>query len=106
MSWYYLLLAAVVEAVYGIAVFHSKGFTLAKPTALAICAAATTTYLLALAMRGIPAGVSFLVWSGIASLGVVTYGVIALDEPLGLARLAMMALIIIGVGGLKLLSPA
>ncbi len=105
MSWYYLLAAAAIDAVYGVAIHYSKGFSVVWPTLTALTAAACTSYLLALSMKGIPAGVAFVVWSGLGSLGVVIYGICALGEPLNFARAAMMLLILIGVGGLKLHSP-
>lgn len=105
MYWYCLLFSAAIDVIYGVSIYHSKGFTLIKPSALAVCAAVATSYFLALAMKGIPAGVSFMVWSGLASLGVAIYGVFALGEAANLPRLAMMALILVGVGGLKLMPP-
>lgn len=105
MYWYYLIASAALDAIFGITLYQSKGLTLLKPSALAICAAISTSYLLALAMKGIPAGISFVVWSGLASLGVTIYGIFALGEAANLPRLAMMALILVGVGGLKLMSP-
>jgi quaternary ammonium compound-resistance protein SugE len=105
MNWYILIAASVVDVVYAIALFYSKGFTLWKPTAVSIGAAILTSYLLALSMRTIPVGVAFVVWCGLASLGVVAYGIAALGETLSATQIAMMALILIGVGGLKLLSP-
>jgi quaternary ammonium compound-resistance protein SugE len=103
MHWYFLIISALIDAVYGIAIYHSKGFTVVKPAALAVLSAILTSYFLALAMKSIPAGVSFMVWSGVASLGVVLYGIIVLQESACIARLSMMLLIIIGVGGLKLM---
>ncbi|MCX8495434.1 MAG: SMR family transporter [Akkermansiaceae bacterium] len=105
MHWYFLIVSALIDTVYGIAIYHSKGFTQVRPAALAVLSAILTSYFLALAMRAIPAGVSFMVWSGVASLGVALYGIIILQESVSIARLSMMLLIIIGVGGLKLMEP-
>jgi quaternary ammonium compound-resistance protein SugE len=104
MSWLYLLLAAVAEALYGIGLYHSRGFTKLWPSTLGIVAGIATTWLLALAMKGMSIGVAFVVWSGLAAIGTAIYGIAALGESRDLARLAMMGLILAGVVGLKLTS--
>ena len=104
MSWVYLLLAAVAEALYGIGLFHSRGFTVLWPSVLGIVAGIATTWLLALAMKGMSIGVAFVVWSGLAAIGTATYGIIMLGEARDAARLGMMGLILAGVVGLKMTS--
>lgn len=100
-SWIYLLSAAVFEALYGITLYHSKGFSVLWPSVLAIVSGITTTILLAMAMKGLPVGISFVVWSGMAAIGTALYGMFALGEPHNLMRMLMMGLILIGVVGLK-----
>jgi quaternary ammonium compound-resistance protein SugE len=104
MSWVYLLLAAVAEALYGIGLYHSRGFTQLWPSVLGITAGIATTWLLALAMKGMSIGLAFVVWSGLAAVGTAAYGIIALGEAKDLIRLGMMGLILTGVIGLKLTS--
>jgi quaternary ammonium compound-resistance protein SugE len=104
MSWVYLLSAAIAEALYGIGLYHSRGFTVLWPSVLGIVAGIATTWLLALAMKGMSIGLAFVVWSGLAAVGTAAYGIAALGEPRDLVRLGMMALILIGVIGLKLTS--
>lgn len=104
MSWIYLLLAAVAEALYGIGLYHSRGFTALWPSVLGIVAGIATTWLLALAMKGLSIGVAFVIWSGLAAIGTAAYGIIALGESRDLLRLGMMGLILAGIVGLKLTS--
>lgn len=104
MSWVYLLLAAVAEALYGIGLYHSRGFTQLWPSVLGITAGIATTWLLAMAMKGMSIGLAFVVWSGLAAVGTAAYGIIALGEAKDLIRLGMMGLILTGVIGLKLTS--
>ena len=74
------------------------------PSALAVLSAMATTWLLALAMKELPMGLSFVVWSGVGALIIVLYGIIALGEPVNIARVCMMVMIMSGVIGLKLTS--
>jgi len=104
VSWMYLLLAAVAEALYGIGLYHSRGFTTLWPSVLAIVAGLLTTWWLALAMKGLPIGVAFVVWSGLAAIGTALYGMMALKESHDLVRVSMMGLILLGVVGLKFTS--
>jgi len=104
MSWVYLLSAAIAEALYGIGLYHSRGFTALWPSVLGITAGIGTTWLLALAMKGMSIGVAFVVWSGLAAIGTAAYGILVLGEARSALRLGMMALILAGVVGLKLTS--
>ena len=104
ISWTYLLLAAAVDALYGIALYHSRGFSVLWPSVISIASAAVTTWLLSLSMKGLPVGVAFVVWSGLASVGIAIYGIAALGESRDLLRLGFIALIIGVVAGLKLTS--
>ena len=104
MSWVYLLLAAAAEALYGIGLYHSRGFTALWPSVLGIVAGIATTWLLAVAMQGLSIGVAFVVWSGLAAVATAIYGIVSLGEARSLTRIGMMALIVAGVVGLKLTS--
>lgn len=104
ISWTYLLLAAAVDALYGIGLYHSRGFSVFWPSVLSVVSAVLTTWLLSLSMKGLPIGVAFVVWSGLASVGIAVYGIAVLGESRDLLRLGFIALIIGGVAGLKLTS--
>lgn len=103
-AWIFLVLAAAAEALYGIAVFHSRGFKLLWPTLGALVAGLITTILLGLAMRQMPVGLAFAIWSGLATLGTVAYGIIALGETASFVRLALVVVVLAGIVGLKITS--
>jgi quaternary ammonium compound-resistance protein SugE len=103
-AWISLTLAAIAEAAYGIALYHSRGFTVAVPSTLSVVAGIATTILLGISMKSLPIGVAFVVWSGLAALGTAGYGMIVLGESKDLLRLALMAMILGGVAGLKFTS--
>jgi len=101
MNWILLLLAAIAETFYGIAVYHSRGFTLFWPTVGAVVAGVATTVLLGMSMKTLPIGISFVVWSGLAAIGTAVYGIVALGEARDAMRVSMMLLILTGIVGLK-----
>ncbi len=101
MHWIHLLIAAFAEALYGIFLFHSRGFTLLWPSIGAITAGILTTVFLAISMKTLPVGLAFVVWSGLAALGTVLYGIAMLGESRDPMRLALMGMILIGILGLK-----
>ncbi len=104
IHWIYLIVAAIAEALYGIAVFHSRGWTQLWPTVGAVVAGILTTVLLGLSMKGLPVGLAFVVWSGLAAIGTVLYGITALGEARDPMRLALMGMILVGIVGLKFTS--
>ena len=102
VAWIYLIFAAATEALFGITLFHSRGFTVFWPALRSIVTGTATAILLGISMKHLPIGISFAVWSGLASVATAAYGIVALNEPRDLMRLALMGLIIAGVAGLKL----
>jgi len=104
LAWIYLFIGAVAEVLYGVGLFHSKGFTQAGPSALALIGGIMTTLFLGLAMKQLPIGISFVVWSGLAALGTAGYGMLCLGEARDLVRLGLMAMIVAGIAGLKMTS--
>lgn len=105
MNWVTLLLAALAETAYGVAVYHSRGFTQPWPTLWAVVSGVATTILLGLAMKSLPIGVSFVVWSGLAAIGTAIYGIAVLGEPRDATRVGMMLMILAGIVGLKFTTP-
>jgi quaternary ammonium compound-resistance protein SugE len=101
MHWIHLLIAAIAEALYGICLFHSRGFTLLWPSVGAVAAGVLTTFFLGLSMKTLPVGLAFVVWSGLAALGTVLYGIAMLGESRDPLRLFLMGMILIGIVGLK-----
>lgn len=106
MHWTLLLLAAALEIVWAVGLKYTAGFTRLWPSVGVIVAMIASLGLLALAARGLPIGTAYAIWTGIGAAGTAIAGMILFAEPANLSRLACLALIVIGVVGLKLLSPA
>lgn len=104
MAWVYLLIAGLLETVWVFAMKSSQGFTRPGPTALTVVAMLGSLGLLGLAMKSLPMGTSYAVWTGIGAAGAVLAGILFLHEPAQPARLVCLALILAGILGLKLVS--
>ncbi len=103
--WIILLLSCVVEIAWAVSIkFTTVRPLVAWPVAIGLTALNMT--MLSFAMRGIPAGTAYAVWTGLGAVGVAAIGIIALGEPLGWTRLFFMAVIVVGVVGLKAASQA
>ncbi|MGH8063497.1 MAG: quaternary ammonium compound efflux SMR transporter SugE [Pseudoxanthomonas sp.] len=106
MPWIYLLLAGIFEIGFAIGLKYTEGFTRLWPSVGTVIAAGISLWLLTQALRTIPVGTAYAVWTGIGAVGVATLGVILFSESASPARLGCIALIVAGVVGLKLFSPA
>ena len=104
MAWIYLLLAGVFEIGFAIGLKYTEGFTRLWPSVMTVIAAAISLWLLTQALRAIPVGTAYAIWTGIGAIGVATLGIVLFSESASPARLACIALIIAGVVGLKLVS--
>ncbi|MDB6148763.1 MAG: sugE 2 [Chthoniobacter sp.] len=102
LPWFYLLLATATETTFGITLFHSRGFTVFWPAVAAIVSGAATVVFLGLAMKHLPIGLAVGIWGGAATLLTFVYGIAAMGESMNPMRLASIALIVIGIFGLKL----
>lgn len=106
MSWVCLFLAGILEIVWAIGLKYTEGFTRLWPTVATIAVAWLSFYLLALAVRTIPVGTGYAIWTGIGAAGVAILGMLLFGEPATLARFVFLALIIVGIVGLKLAAGA
>jgi quaternary ammonium compound-resistance protein SugE len=102
-AWVQLFAAGVLEVVMAFALKASAGTTRPAPTLLAVLAALGSIWLLAAAVRTLPLGVAYAVWTGIGALGVSLVGVALFADTLSPARVLCMALVFGGIAGLKLL---
>lgn len=105
-AWAMLAVAGVLEVVWALGLKYSDGFTRLVPSVIVVVGAAASFWLLAVAMRVLPAGTAYAVWVGIGAAGTAVFGMVLLGEPATVARLACIALIVAGVLGLKLLAGA
>lgn len=105
-AWVFLLLAGLLEAVWAVGLKASQGFTRPASSALTLAAMLVSVWLLALAMRVLPVGTAYAVWTGTGAVGAALVGIVLLGEPRTALRLASLALIVVGIVGLKLTSRA
>ena len=100
MSWLLLLVAGLFEAIWAVGLEYSDGFTRPLPTAVTVVALAISMVLLARAVRDLPIGTAYAVWTGIGATTTAIYGLVVFDEPAGLPRLFFLALVVAGIVGL------
>lgn len=104
MSWTYLFIAGVLEIVWAVGLKYTEGFTRPAASAVTIVAMIASVWFLALALRTIPVGTGYAVWTGIGAVGTAILGIILFSEPAHFARLLCIGLIVAGIVGLKYLS--
>lgn len=102
MTWFYLILAGLLEVGWAIGLKYTAGFTRLVPSIFTIISMLGSIGLLGLALRNLPLGTAYAIWTGIGTVGTVIFGIIVLDEPANVARLVCIALIVAGILGLKL----
>jgi len=104
LSWFYLVLAGLLEIVWAIGLKYTEGFTRLVPSLITIVAMVASVWFLALALRTIPVGTGYAVWTGIGAVGTAILGIVLFAEPATAARLLSIGLIVAGILGLKLMS--
>jgi quaternary ammonium compound-resistance protein SugE len=103
LAWMLLLAAGLLEIVWATSMKASQGFTRHHFTSITLIAAALSFWLLGLALRQLPVGSAYAVWTGIGAVGTAILGIVFFGESLTLPRVGCIALIVLGIVGLKLL---
>ena len=106
MAWVILVIAGVFEVGWAIGLKYTEGFTRLWPSVGTVLSMIISLWLLGIAMKSLPVGTAYSVWVGVGSVGTVALGIVLLGEPMNAARLISVALIIGGIVGLKLATPA
>ena len=106
MTWLILLAAGLLECVWAVALKYTEGFTRWLPSTITIVAMTGSVVLLGIAMRNLPLGTAYAIWTGIGTVGTAVAGMVLLGEPAGAVRLGCIALIVAGIIGLKMVTPA
>ncbi|MCK1425330.1 quaternary ammonium compound efflux SMR transporter SugE [Bradyrhizobium sp. 180] len=101
MAWSILLIAGLLEITWAIGLKYTEGFTRPVPSVVTLAAMAGSVILLGLALKSLPVGTAYAVWTGIGAVGTATLGIILFGEPATAFRLASIALIVAGIAGLK-----
>ncbi len=104
-SWVVLGVAAVCEVAWAIGLKYSAGFTRLWPSVWTLVMLALSVGLLAVAVRSLPIGTAYAVWTGLGAAGTAILGIWLFDESMSALRVACIVLIVAGVVGLKLVSP-
>jgi quaternary ammonium compound-resistance protein SugE len=105
VAWLVLVVAGLFEVAWAIGLKYTEGFTRLWPSAATVAAMVLSVVLLGWAMRSLPVGTAYAVWTGIGAVGTVALGIFLFGEPATVARLACVALILAGIVGLKLTHP-
>lgn len=106
MGWLYLLGAGIAEIGWAVGLKYTEGFTRPLPTMLTVCSMVVSLGLLGLALRELPLGTAYAIWTGIGTVGTVLLGILLFGEAATAIRLACVGLILAGIVGLKLASAA
>ena len=103
-AWLLLIVAGLLEVVWAIGLKYTEGFSRLVPSVITITAMIASVWLLAMALKSIPVGTGYAVWTGIGAVGTAILGIILFNEAATVVRIACIGLIITGIFGLKLLS--
>jgi len=104
MSWIILFIAGLFEIGWAIGLKYTEGFTRFWPSAWTLAAMAASVGLLGLAMKDLPVGTAYAVWTGVGAVGTAILGIYLLGDPASPARIACLAMIACGIVGLKFVS--
>jgi quaternary ammonium compound-resistance protein SugE len=106
MNWIFLFIAGILEIVWAVGLKYSSGFSRLWPSVITLSAMFASFFFLSQAIRTIPIGNAYAVWTGIGAAGVAILGIILFNESADIRRIACIGLIIAGIVGLKLLGSA
>lgn len=102
-SWLVLLVAGLFESAWAIGLKYTRGFTRLWPSAFVLASIAVSMYLLSVAVKTLPIGTAYAVWTGIGAVATAIFGVVLLHEPVTVARIVCILLVVSGICGLVLL---
>ncbi|ODT63595.1 MAG: molecular chaperone [Phenylobacterium sp. SCN 69-14] len=106
MAWVVLFIAGLCEIGWAVGLKYTDGFTRLGPTLFTLVSLVASMALLGLAVKSLPLGTAYAVWTGIGAVGAVILGIVLFKEPATVARLVCVGLIVSGILGLKFLSPS
>jgi quaternary ammonium compound-resistance protein SugE len=106
MAWIYLFVAGLAEIGWAVGLKYTDGFTRTVPTIFTVASMVVSLWLLGLALKTLPIGTAYAIWTGIGTVGAALLGVFLFGESASAVRLGCIGLIVAGIVGLKLASPA
>lgn len=104
MAWFFLTLAGIFEIIWAIALKYSEGFSKLWPSVITVVGMAISIYFLAIAIKTLPLGVAYTIWTGIGAIGTVILGIILFEESKEVLKIVFILMIVAGIVGLKLIS--
>ena len=104
MAWLLLFIAGLLEVGWAVGLKYTEGFTRLVPSVLTLTSMAASVGMLALALKDLPMGTAYAVWTGIGAVGTAALGIYLFGDPATVARIACIGLIVAGIAGLKLVS--
>ncbi|MGP4082748.1 quaternary ammonium compound efflux SMR transporter SugE [Pseudalkalibacillus sp. R45] len=104
MAWIYLLIAGVFEVVWAIGLKYTEGFSRLAPSIITVIGMVISFYFLSIAIKALPIGTAYAVWTGIGALGTVLLGILLFNEPKDFMRILFLGMILVGIIGLKFTS--
>jgi len=104
MNWFYLFIAGLLEIAWAVGLKYTEGWTRLIPSLATAVLMIASFYFLSIAVRTLPIGTAYAVWTGIGTVGAALLGMFLFDEPKDIVRVLCIALIIAGIAGLKITS--
>ena len=98
MAWLYLLIAGLLEIAWAVGLKYTDGFTRLAPSVWTVLSMAASFLFLSLALKSLPVGTAYAIWTGIGAVGVAILGIVLFEEPAHAARIACIGLIVAAVG--------
>ena len=106
MNWIYLFIAGLLEIAWAIGLKYTEGWSRLVPSLITAALMIASFYFLSLAVKTLPIGTAYAVWTGIGTVGAAILGMFLFDEPRDIMRVLCIGLIIAGIAGLKITSPS
>jgi quaternary ammonium compound-resistance protein SugE len=104
MPWFILFIAGLFEVVWAVGLKYTEGWTKLWPSVFTVIAMVASFYFLSVALKAIPMGTAYAVWTGVGTIGTVIFGIIYFKEPTDILRMVCILLIITGIVGLRILA--
>ncbi len=104
-AWILLFIAGLFEVVWAVGLKYTRGFTVLTPSIITVAAMIASFWLLSEALRQIPVGTGYAVWTGVGAAGTAIVGMVALGESRTALRLGCIGLVLLGIAGLKIFTP-
>lgn len=102
MAWLFLFAAGIIEIVFALSLKYNQGFSKLFPSIITMVAGTGSFFFLTLAIKNLPIGTAYAIWTGMGAVGVAIFGIVLFKESTDWTRLASIAVIVVGIVGLKL----